>query len=416
MESVRLDGRALPCPLRDHRGHHLRAGLQPQIDDRPGRACDPSIERPGIGLSRRGRTPPRRRGTAVPEFRERRHHRCEGSQDHRHGPDAAGDPHGPADVAAVPARHDPTAVPGDDQAARRTGAGTPATIGLLPDRRTDDVVPYHRPALCRAAPGVRDHQGGGGHRTAPSGRDSGLPAHRYGVRRHRARNTSHADAGRQGRSAELSGLPWAGGARAARSRTPSRRGALRRCRAVGYRLRIGLCGLADDERRWRRRQRVRWWRRRRMRRLQLKGGQRLARTTNGAPPIVLQNALQNPTLLSWRSLMPRAVERKEHPLSMRLPETDIAIIDRAATLRGRSRTDFVRDAAVRAAEDVLMETAPIRMSPAGFKAFMAALSGPATPAPEMIALFQRAAPWETKALSSEVDPGSRKKKTIKAKR
>jgi uncharacterized protein (DUF1778 family) len=41
--------------------------------------------------------------------------------------------------------------------------------------------------------------------------------------------------------------------------------------------------------------------------------------------------------------MRRAVERKEHPLSMRLPEADIAIIDRAATLRGRSRTDFVRD-------------------------------------------------------------------------
>jgi uncharacterized protein (DUF1778 family) len=112
--------------------------------------------------------------------------------------------------------------------------------------------------------------------------------------------------------------------------------------------------------------------------------------------------------------MPRAVERKEHPLSMRLPETDIAIIDRAATLRGRSRTDFVRDAAVRAAEDVLMETAPIRMSPAGFKAFMAALSGPAKPAPEMIALFQRAAPWETKE-SSEVDPGSRKKRPSKQK-
>ena len=62
--------------------------------------------------------------------------------------------------------------------------------------------------------------------------------------------------------------------------------------------------------------------------------------------------------------MSRAVERKEHPLSMRLPEADIAIIDRAATLRGRSRTDFVRDAAVRAAEDVLMETMPVRMSPA----------------------------------------------------
>ena len=93
--------------------------------------------------------------------------------------------------------------------------------------------------------------------------------------------------------------------------------------------------------------------------------------------------------------MPRIVKRKEHPLSMRLPETDIAIIDRAANLRGRSRTDFVREAAVRAAEDVLMETAPIRMSAAGFKAFMEALSKPATPAPEMLELFRRKAPWES---------------------
>src|SRR5205823_9867564 len=73
-------------------------------------------------------------------------------------------------------------------------------------------------------------------------------------------------------------------------------------------------------------------------------------------------------ILRWRFVMPRSVERKEHPLSMRLPKADIAVIDRAAALRGRSRTDFVRDAAVRAAEEVLMETAPIRMSPAGFKA------------------------------------------------
>jgi uncharacterized protein (DUF1778 family) len=94
--------------------------------------------------------------------------------------------------------------------------------------------------------------------------------------------------------------------------------------------------------------------------------------------------------------MSRVVKRKEHPLSMRLPEADIAIIDRAANLRGRSRTDFVREAAVRAAEDVLMETAPIRMSAAGFKAFMNALSKPAHPVPEMIELFQRVAPWESK--------------------
>lgn len=92
--------------------------------------------------------------------------------------------------------------------------------------------------------------------------------------------------------------------------------------------------------------------------------------------------------------MPQATPRKEHPLSMRLPDTDIAIIDRAARLRGRSRTDFVREAAVRAAEDVLMETVPIRMSAEGFDAFMAAISGPEAPVPEMVDLFRRAAPWE----------------------
>jgi uncharacterized protein (DUF1778 family) len=111
--------------------------------------------------------------------------------------------------------------------------------------------------------------------------------------------------------------------------------------------------------------------------------------------------------------MSRAVGGKEHPLSMRLPEADIAIIDRAATLRGRSRTDFVRDAAVRAAEDVLMETMPVRMSPAGFKAFMTALSGPATAVPEMVEIFRRSAPWETKAVSSEVRTGSHGKNASK---
>jgi uncharacterized protein (DUF1778 family) len=87
-------------------------------------------------------------------------------------------------------------------------------------------------------------------------------------------------------------------------------------------------------------------------------------------------------------------ERKEHPISMRLPEADIAMIDRAASLRGRSRTDFVREAAVRAAEEVLMESRLIRMSQEGFAEFMAVLSGPPTPVPEMAELAKRPAPWE----------------------
>src|SRR5512138_2774202 len=99
--------------------------------------------------------------------------------------------------------------------------------------------------------------------------------------------------------------------------------------------------------------------------------------------------------------MSRVKKRKEHPLSMRLPETDIAIIDRAATLRGRTRTDFVREAAVRAAEDVLLETMPIRMSSAGFKAFVEVLSQPARPVPEVVDLFQRTALLESASTKTE---------------
>jgi uncharacterized protein (DUF1778 family) len=86
--------------------------------------------------------------------------------------------------------------------------------------------------------------------------------------------------------------------------------------------------------------------------------------------------------------------RKEYPISMRLPEADVAMIDRAASLRGRSRTDFVREAAVRAAEEVVMEHGLVRMSTEGFAAFMEAVSASAAPVPEMVELARRPAPWE----------------------
>lgn len=92
--------------------------------------------------------------------------------------------------------------------------------------------------------------------------------------------------------------------------------------------------------------------------------------------------------------MAATIERKEYPISMRLPEADVAMIDRAASLRGRSRTDFVRDAAVRAAEDVLMDNRLVRMSPDGFAEFMEILSAPAAPVPHMVEMAKRPAPWE----------------------
>ncbi|HEY2137284.1 MAG TPA: DUF1778 domain-containing protein [Xanthobacteraceae bacterium] len=92
--------------------------------------------------------------------------------------------------------------------------------------------------------------------------------------------------------------------------------------------------------------------------------------------------------------MPRAVKRRDPRLTVHLSGGDLAIIERAAALLGRPRADFVRDAAVRAAEDAVMEPTTVRMSPTGFKAFLAAVSAPATPVPEMVDVLRHAPPWE----------------------
>lgn len=44
--------------------------------------------------------------------------------------------------------------------------------------------------------------------------------------------------------------------------------------------------------------------------------------------------------------------------------------------QGRSRTHFVREAEVRVAEKILMETAPIRMSPTGSRPLLKSFRNP----------------------------------------
>lgn len=69
---------------------------------------------------------------------------------------------------------------------------------------------------------------------------------------------------------------------------------------------------------------------------------------------------------------------------MRFPEGDVEIIDRAAQMRGRSRTDFVREAAVRAAEEVILEQSIIRMSPEDFASFKAVIEAPGVVRPKLL--------------------------------
>ena len=79
---------------------------------------------------------------------------------------------------------------------------------------------------------------------------------------------------------------------------------------------------------------------------------------------------------------------------MRLPAADVDLIDRAARQQGRARTEFVREAAVRAAERALLEASPVRMTGAGFAEFAKAIAGPGKAVKELVAVMRRAAPWE----------------------
>jgi len=70
------------------------------------------------------------------------------------------------------------------------------------------------------------------------------------------------------------------------------------------------------------------------------------------------------------------------------------LIDRAAQMVGKSRTDFVLDAAQRAAEEALLHRTLIRMSPNDFERFQAALDDPSPPSAELRKALQQPAPWE----------------------
>jgi uncharacterized protein (DUF1778 family) len=61
------------------------------------------------------------------------------------------------------------------------------------------------------------------------------------------------------------------------------------------------------------------------------------------------------------------------------------------------RAHFVRDAALRAAEDTLMEAVPVRLKPAVLRAFLEVLSKRASAVPELSELLRRKGPWESDA-------------------
>ena len=81
-------------------------------------------------------------------------------------------------------------------------------------------------------------------------------------------------------------------------------------------------------------------------------------------------------------------------INLRASQKQKALIDRAAEALGRSRPDFMLEAACREAEAVLLDRRYFVLSEDAFRKFTAMLDRPPKDNPRLRRLLQTKAPWE----------------------
>ncbi|GAP38304.1 DUF1778 domain-containing protein [Piscinibacter sakaiensis] len=82
-------------------------------------------------------------------------------------------------------------------------------------------------------------------------------------------------------------------------------------------------------------------------------------------------------------------------LNLRIPPAERNLIDRAAESAGKTRTDFILEAARRAAEEALLDRALMVVSPEAYAEFLKRLDRPAQPNEPLRRTMQSKAPWKT---------------------
>ena len=85
---------------------------------------------------------------------------------------------------------------------------------------------------------------------------------------------------------------------------------------------------------------------------------------------------------------------KRDTLNVRIKPEDRNLIDRAAHLLGKSRTDFLLEAGRRAAEDALLDRTLFKVSPKAYAQFVARLDAPPAPNKRLRRTMTTPAPWE----------------------
>jgi uncharacterized protein (DUF1778 family) len=89
----------------------------------------------------------------------------------------------------------------------------------------------------------------------------------------------------------------------------------------------------------------------------------------------------------------RAAAKRE-ALNLRIKPQVRELIDRAAGLAGKNRTDFILEAARRAAEDTLLDHTVFTVSPEAYRQFLARLDAPPQPNERLLKSMLTRAPWD----------------------
>jgi uncharacterized protein (DUF1778 family) len=79
---------------------------------------------------------------------------------------------------------------------------------------------------------------------------------------------------------------------------------------------------------------------------------------------------------------------------MRIKAEDRALFDWAAKAQGKTRTDFILEAARRAAEEALLDRAVIQVDAKAYTEFVARLDAPPSPNERLKRTMQAKSPWE----------------------
>jgi len=91
---------------------------------------------------------------------------------------------------------------------------------------------------------------------------------------------------------------------------------------------------------------------------------------------------------------PNEDARRRSLINLRVTSRDRDLIDRAAALLGKNRSEFMTEASRQAAEDALLDRTVFQLDSTRFAAFMAQLDAPPAPDARLRKLLATPAPWE----------------------